>query len=267
MADNRDLVDLSELEREFELEMEGDLVSEPESEFEEGLPAEYGDNLESETGDDSETDDTTRTYAERFYELSQRGYESEYEMEGDVSQLVNEMEQEFFFGGLAKRLRKAGRGLLKKGLRYAAGKIPALQALQGLTQLTRGNLKGMLGSLAKAGLASAIPGGAVALPALKALGFEASEDPEANREAWQNYAEVSREAFEQLSDTLHENADQPMEASRLASTAFQTALKNVQSRLGATGRGTMIGYGRPVAGQRIPVIRLRRGERVIIRAV
>jgi len=278
MAGNRDLVDLSELEREFELEMEGDPSLESDSEFEDGLSTEFEAGLEADAAEEFETDGASGPYAERFYELSQRGYESEYEMEGDVSEIVNEMEQEFFFGGLGKRLRKAGRGLLKKGLRYAAGKVPALQALKGLTQLARGNLKGMLGSLAKAGLASAVPGGAVALPALKALGFEASEDPEVNREAWQNYAEVSREAFEVLADSLHENADQPMEASRLASTAFQTALRNVQSRIGATGTGAGLGYGRPAggtvighgspqAGGRIPVIRLRRGERVIIRAI
>ena len=277
MAGNRDLADLSELEREFELEMEGDPDGAQESEFEDTLETEYADEFESELYGEAESADASQSFAERFYELSQRGYESEFEMEGDVSQLVNEMEQEFFFGGLKKRLRKAARGLIRKGLKFAAGKIPALQALQGLTQLSRGNLKGMLGSLAKAGLASAIPGGAVALPALKAIGFEASEDPAANREAWRNYAEVAREAFEHLGDSLHENADQPMEASRLATTAFQTALRNVQSQVGSlvpggglgSGRqvsGANVAYGRPAPG-RVPVIRLRRGEQVIIRAI
>ena len=56
-------------------------------------------------------------YAERFYELSEREYESELEVDEEVNGLLNEMERDFFFGGLKKRLKKAGKGLLKKGLK------------------------------------------------------------------------------------------------------------------------------------------------------
>lgn len=250
----RDTADLSQLEREFELEMDEDSSGELELEFE----ADEGE-LDEEAGSSAyETDEATETFAGRFYELSQGSYESEFELDEDVNRLVAEMEHEFFFKGLGRRLRRAGKGLLKKAVKAAAGSIPAVKALQSVTQLARGNLRGMLGSLAKAGLASAIPGGAVALPALKALGFEA-EEPEANREAWRNYGEVSREAFQYLAENLHEHADAPAEASRLATAALQAGLRKGQTR--PRGRSFRRHAG-PSAGTR--VIRLRRGDRLII---
>jgi hypothetical protein len=254
MAQSRYDADLSELEQEFELEMEDDSAGE--LEFEDDTAGELDDPAgELELGDGVES------FAERFYELGQGSYESEYELDEGVNELVTQMEHEFFFGSLKKRLKSAGKGLLKKGLKMAAGAIPGGNVLKALTQLSRGNLKGLLGSLAKAGLASAIPGGAVALPALKALGFEA-DDPDGNREAWTNYAEVSREAFEYLAENLNENADSPLEASRLATTAFQTALK----RAPGVGRARMRpGGGLP--GRRARVIHLRRGERIVIKAI
>jgi cell division protein FtsL len=86
-------------------------------------------------------------------------------------------------------------------------------------------LKGTLGTLAKAGLKEVRAGGAV-LPVLGALGFEAGEQ---NREAWQSFANVCKESFDYLARNLNENADDPLEASRLASEAFSTALKKVKS--------------------------------------
>jgi hypothetical protein len=86
-------------------------------------------------------------------------------------------------------------------------------------------LKGTLGTLAKAGLKEVRAGGAV-LPVLGALGFEAGEQ---NREAWQNFTNVCKESFDYLARNLNEKADDPLEASRLASEAFSTALKKVES--------------------------------------
>ena len=237
MAQGRYDADLSELEQEFELEMEDDSAGE----------LEYEDDTAGELDDPAgelELGDGVESFAERFYELGQGSYESEYELDDGVNELVTQMENEFFFGSLKKRLKSAGKGLLKKGLKYAAGAIPGGQVLKALTQLSRGNLKGLLGSLAKSGLAAAIPGGAVALPALKALGFEA-DDPDGNREAWRNYAEVSREAFEYLAENLNENADSPLEASRLATTAFQTAENGASPARCSTTSGV-----RPAAGCR-----------------
>lgn len=223
--------DLSELEQEFELEMD-DLEYEDESSLDEELGDEElegaGDYEEDLQQEFETTDEENTDYGERFYELAQREYESESEVDREIDGLLNEMEQDFFFGGVKKFLKGKAKGLIKKGLKFAAGKIPALQALQGITQLTRGNLKGLLASLAKAGLA-AHPAGAAALPALKALGFEASEDSEANREAWDNYVEVAREAYEHLADNLNETADEPLEASRQATKAYQAALMKQRS--------------------------------------
>jgi hypothetical protein len=251
----RDTADLSQLEREFELEMDDDSAGELELEFE----SDEGELDEDRPSFEAEADDAADGFAERFYELSQGSYESEYELDQEVNRLVADMEQEFFFKGLGKRLRNAGKGLLKKAMKHAVGKFPALSALKGVTQLARGNLKGMLGSLAKAGLASAIPGGAVALPALSALGFEVDE-PEANREAWRNYGEVSREAFQHLAEHLHEQADTPTEASKLAAAALQAGLAKGQARRknGGSRRRRNGGSGDT------RVIRLRRGERLIV---
>ena len=231
--------DMSDVEREFELEMEEEPTEdrELEREFEE---------IEEESADD---------YAERFHELSQRQFEAESEVDDAVNGLLNEMERDFFFKGLRKKLKKAGKGLLKKGLKLAKG-LPAFQAVKGITQLARGDLKGLLGSLAKAGLGaaiSAVPGGAAILPALKALGFEAAEDdPEANKEAWRNFVGVSREAFDSLAQNLHEQADDPLEASRLATRAFQEALEKGRARVG----------GLRTVDKATRIVRVRKGETV-----
>ena len=254
MVRNLEDTDLSELERELELEMDDEYELGEDSETDEELEYEEDSELELEA-DEGEYGGGSGDYAERFFELSEKGYESESEADEEVNGLLNEMERDFFWGGLKKRLKRAGKGLLKKGLKYAAGQFPALSAFKGLTQLARGNLKGMLGSLAKAGLLSAIPGAGAALPALKALGFDPTGDSEANRDAWNNYVEVSREAFEYLADNLHETADNPLQASKLASNAFQAAVKKVQSS-GFLGRG--FSTGRPVVRDH-----RRRGRRVI----
>ena len=80
------------------------------------------------------------------------------------------------------------------------------------------------------------------------------------REAWDNFVEVSREAYQNLAQNLHENADNPLEASRLANNAFQTAVKKVQSRVQATRSPRGAG-----AGRRRRVIYLGPDEELVIR--
>src|SRR5215212_2848806 len=105
MAQDRYDADLSGLEQEFELEMEDDSSGE----------LELGDDSElDDSAGELETGDGTEGYAERFYELGQGSYESEYELDQGVNELVGQMENEFFFG--YKRLRNAAKGLVKKGL-------------------------------------------------------------------------------------------------------------------------------------------------------
>ncbi|MGA9769547.1 MAG: hypothetical protein WBV94_10935 [Blastocatellia bacterium] len=274
MPKNFNDLDMSELEREFELEMEDDHESlnsdELEAEFEglEGYES-YEPELEFEESDHEGGD-----YADRFYELSQRGYESESQMDEELDSILNEMEQEYFFGGLKKALKKR-----LPGIKNLIGKIktfaPALglSGLTGITGLAQKILKdGSLKGLAKAGLTAAIgtnPMGAAALTALKGLGFEASEDSEANRDAWNNYVDVAREAFESLAENVNERSDEPLEASRQATAAFQTALHKVRARVPHARHGRGIyraGQAGFPAGQkrRARVIRVRRGERIII---
>jgi len=241
---------MSQLEREVELEMDendGD-----------SLGREFA-NLEATDDDDEiDSDDDTRTeLAARFTELSSRSFESEPAVDEGLSELLGEMEREYFFGNLKKKLKKAGMGLLKKGLKLAKG-LPGGQAIQAITQLARGDLKGLLGALAKAGISAAaasVPGGAVALPALQALGFEATEEPEENQEAWQRFVDVSREAFDHLARNLHESADDPVEAAQLAAEAYQAGLQRVVGS--AKGRRNGAGTRR---------IRLRPGETLTIQS-
>ncbi len=255
---------MSELEREFELEMERDEGAAIEQELEADWEAQPGEETE-ETDAEWEREPTDPgSYAERFYELSQREFESESELDEEVRNIVNEMERDFFWKNWKSRLKKVGGSLLKKGLGHLASKTPVFKGLQAVTQLTRGNLKGALGSLAKAGLTTALgatPAGAVALPALKAIGFESSPYPERNREAWDNYVEVAREAFDNLGRNINEAAVDPVEASRLASNAFQTAVQKVQHAV----RGT--GEGRAARQRRTMTIRVKRGDRIVIEGI
>jgi hypothetical protein len=214
--------DMSDIEREFEEEMRKEELPEEsrlpeETEFE----REYDKEMK---GEELPEEKKLDPFAERFYELSNRTFKTEAELDNAVNGILNEIEREYFFKDLLKKTKKAGKFLLKKGLKTFKG-VPAFQAAKGITQLARGSLKGTLGTLAKAGLKEVRAGGAV-LPVLGALGFEAGEQ---NREAWQSFANVCKESFDYLARNLNENADDPLEASRLASEAFSAALKKVKS--------------------------------------
>lgn len=261
MSKDVDDKDMSELEKEFELEME----EEPEGkEFEEPdekeIEEEFEKLTELEEEPSAEFEDIegeANDYAERFYELSTRKYESEFEVDDEINKLLYEMERDFFFKKLWRKLKPVGKFLLKKGLKLAAG-LPAFKAVKGITQLARGDLKGALGTLAKAGLSGAvsmIPGGAAILPGLQALGFEATEDQDVNRQAWRNYVSVAKEAYDYLGRNLSENADDPIVANRLANEAFQSALKSVSSQIIPARAGV----------KKIKTIPVRKGDRIIIR--
>lgn len=276
---------MSELEREFEFEMDepgergpGALEADFEALFEADEPAqEYAYEFEGAPDEGDEEfealDDSVSEYAERFFELSQREFESESEVDSAINGLLTEMEPEYFFGTIKKAFSKARGairqvsrspigGLIRKGIAAAGGQIPAFAALKGITSLARGDLRGLLAQLAKSGLGAALPGAGVVLPtAMKAMGFEAGVDPEENREAWNTYVQVSREAYEHLANNLTERADDPLEASRLASAAFQQALRSTarpqerQPRSVGPRGGRRVVYVRP--GDEL-VIRVRR---------
>lgn len=256
---------MSDLEREFELEMEG---NEGESGQDEELESDWeaqGDEEADEKADKEWENEPVETggYAERFYELSQREFESESELDNEVRGIVNEMERDFFFGKW-KNWRNRFKRMLKAGVGQLAGQIPGFKAIQALTKAGREALKGNLSSAVTSAIAaglSAHPAGAAALPALKALGFEATGDSESNREAWNNYVEVAREAFDYLGRNLDERTADPLEASRMASNAFQSAVRKVQARVGSREVQVRDHRGRTMT------IKVRKGERIIIEGI
>lgn len=268
MARDFDESGLSELEGEYELEMddsEFELESDSAYEFgdSEYEGSDYEDKLDGEYESDYEyesQDSETSQYADRLYELSQGEFESESELDQEVNGILNEMEQDFFWGAAKKFLKKRGAGLLRKAGKFALSKLPAGHALSGLSQLARGNLKGALAGLAKTALSSH-PALAAAMPALNALGFEASEDGEANREAWNNYTEVAREAYENLAANINPRAANPVVASDMAKKALQSALVNARGRVGG-GYRAMAGGRRPRGRKR--VVHLAPGEYLVV---
>jgi hypothetical protein len=282
--------DVSDLEREYELELESpDGGDDMEREFEaldddredddredddrEDDDREADDDREDDDredddreadddreDDDREYEDDPRSYAERFHALSRREFESEAEAEDSIRDILGEMERNYFFGSLLKRAKKAVGGLAKKGLRFALDRVkqlPVFQAVKGMTQLLRGNLGDTLMRIAKAGLLSAIPGAGVALPALQALGFGGGGGG-GDKEAWRQFSELAREAYEQAAERVDEDVDDPLTASSVAHEALKRAMGRV--------------YRRPHGGVRTRSHRRRRrvvyvlpGESLIVR--
>jgi hypothetical protein len=273
---------MSDLEREFELDMESeppeeeafetDLDQELEAELEEEYAEEEGpEELDQEFEVLAETleqdqDPREMEFAERFYELGQRQFESEFEVERELAEVLDDMEREYFFGRLVRGIKRVGksrlvRGLVRKGLRFAQQRFPALKAI---TQLARGNLKGALLPLAKTALGTVVPGGPAALGVLRGLGFETAEDAAQNRAGWQNYTRMAREAYEHMADNMTMRVDEPREASRLAMSAFQQALSQAQQRAQALASQAGLSTGARRRGGRVIRVRLRPGQRLLV---
>ena len=216
--------DTSDLEREFEEELKKE--KRPEESLlpeEEEFEKEYAEEIQEELPQKKELD----PYAEKFYALSTKKIKTEAELNNAVNKILNEIEHDYFFKGLVQKTTKGGKLLLQKGLKTFKG-IPAFQAANAITQMVRGNLKVTFGTLAKTALKGMQAG--TTSPTLKTLGFEAgNEETEQNREAWQNFTNVCKESFDYLARNLNENADDPLEASKLSSEAFSAAVKKVES--------------------------------------
>ena len=268
---------LSELEAEYELEMDTELENEDEfesdyeyeNETDEGEYEDSGDYESDyeldEEGEYEVSDSENSSFAERLYELSQMELESESDLDQEMEAIVDNMAEHFSF----RKLKKFGKGFLKSRLgKLAMSGIPGAAAIKGVSQLLKGDLKG----LAKSAM-SLHPGLAMAMPALNALGFEA-DDPDANREAWDNYVEVAQEAFENAAANLNATAADPMVAHDLAKNAFRKAVRNVSARVSAGRRPGFRGARgvavRPIAGSsgrprgRKRVVHLRPGEYLVV---
>lgn len=264
--------DMSELEREFELEMEGEpadagelessfeSLDDQEAAFEAESEDETAQELEFEA-DDSEYEDAPSGYAERFFELSQREFESESERDAAVQELMRDMEADYFLG----RLIKKGAGIVRK-VKQAAQKGGGFGLLKSVAQQLAGPLSGNLGALAKAAL-SAYPGGAALLPLLNTLGFDKAQgpeaSPEANKEAWDNFVSFSREAYDHLAENVTEReVRDPAAAAQRAAQALVAARQAAWRRAqvpGQAGVGVRAGHGRR------PVYRVRVSRRAIAR--
>jgi hypothetical protein len=287
MAMNRDYSGTSSLEREIELEMDEELEAANEEtrlEDSEAGDEEYEDVLEldeelesdEEAGLDEEldeelegSDDHESQYVDRFMEIAAREFESESEVDQAMNETLNDVASEYLFGSIWKKAKKFGKrlaknkivgSLVKKGLSVASGQFPALKAAM---QLAKGNLQGALLNLGKQALGTVVPGSTAALGALSSLGITPGGEGEAERESWENYVQLSREAFEHLANNVTPTANQPVEANRLAANAFQHAVKRAQSR---TGGGVRHGAGRRVGRStgRVVHYQLRPGEKIVI---
>jgi hypothetical protein len=254
---------LSDLEKQFELEMED--YNEPSGEAEENdLQREFELEMEDYNEPSGEAEDyepsgeaedpAINDLGQKFFELSQQQFTSENEVDSALNGLLNEVERQFFFKklikkGLGKKLLKLGGNLVKR--------LPAFQGLKAITQLARGDLKGLVGSLAKSGLASAIPGGAAILPAIQSIGLsETAEDLENNPDLWQNFVRLSENAYDNLANNLNEySMKNPVYASRVATQAFQDAAATVKKKAKGSRYPAKKKYS--LSAQRGDVIHLR----------
>jgi hypothetical protein len=283
--------DLSELEREFESDMSDELEIDTSGEFESDEELESEGDFESEgdyeLDDESELDEELDSesemeyeqldgqaseYGERFFELGEREYESPGSMDTALHEVLDEMGREYFLGRAWRNLKKRAPGLSKlvnQGLKLASSaglKIPALGALKNMSGLAQSILQGNLAGIGKNALGAlmkAHPGLAAAQPFLSGLGFESTEDPAARRRGWHNFAEVARESYETLADTLNETAHRPAQAARLANNALQKALQASRQRPVVHAAGAVAGVRRGGKGK-VRVVRLRPGQRLIV---
>lgn len=266
MSINQSYADLSEIEQEIDMLSQGNEIDRdaedmtyefefeedernPEFEFEEderNSEFEFEDETESES-------DYSNPFAERFYELSLSEFEDSV-LDGKINEILDEMEREYFWGGL-KKLVKKGFNIVKKVGSNVLKASPIGQGLKAFTQLAKGNLKGLLGQLAKTALTSFVPGGAAIGPLLSALGFKETEFPEENREAWNNYTDIVKNSYEYLAANLDHNSNNPVNASNLAHRAFTNGLRSVQ------GRNYLQSKSRR---GKIRKVRLGRGQKLLI---
>lgn len=302
MAIKHDYTGMSDLERDIELEMDDELdlaqegddgfgadqeggedeafealdadeeAADQEADDEGGFLEEVGDDSESEIEADARGRD--QEYVEQLMELASRTYESESEVDQALNETLDGLAQERLFGAFKKgwrALKNKGvlRALAKRGLSLASGQFPALKAA---LSLAKGDLKSTLVNLGKQAITAALPGSGAALGALNSLGFTASESPEENREAWENYVQMSGEAFEHLAANITPKADQPLEANRLAANAFQHAMKRAQQRTMSSrprpsnGLGAR-GVARGVGSGRVARITVKPGQIIVLRNV
>jgi len=160
---------------------------------------------------------------ERFFELAQYEFESEYELDNALGGILEEMEREYFL-----------KGLLKNPLvNIAAGFIPggstALGLAKGVSKISDQfpkNLKKKLGGLAKTGIRSLTPGATgMASRFAKRLGLHPETTEQAARNAFQKIENGIQRSFEYAAHYFGDHVADPEEADRLVHRAFEAGMQ------------------------------------------
>jgi hypothetical protein len=262
--------DISDLEAQYELEADDD------SELEEGSDEELEQEEDEEYEDDAEGElDAGQTYAERFAELATREYESDEELESGLRDILGEMEQQYFLSGLVGKglsfAQKMAKKAASKGLKFAANrlkKLPVAKMLKSATGLLGKNLTDSLMRIAQ----SAIPGGAIGIPALQALGIipgggaASSEDAAGaagDSETWERFAEFAQEVYETAADHANETSLNPLAAMQQAKAAIDTVARQNLGGIASAATSTVSRFAPQGRGGR-RVIRVRPGTSVVI---
>lgn len=257
-------------DQEFELEGDEEATQDQEADEENGFLQEAGDDSEFEIEADTRVRD--QEYVEKLMEIAGRTYESEFEVDQALNETLDGLAQERLFGGLKKawtklKSNKVLGALAKKGLSFASGQIPGLKAALALAQ---GDLSSTIKNLGGDVMKTLVPGSGPVLGALKSLGFMQSENPEDNREAWENYVQMAGEAFEHLAANITPKVDHPVEANRLAANAFQHAMRRAEQRTMARGHRPMNGQARGMmrhggGHRRVARITVKPGQIVVLK--
>jgi hypothetical protein len=214
----------SELEREFELEMEDttrfdEAGEDPALEFDETPDQELSPN---------------ESLAERLAGLASKEFESEFELDEQVNQAFDDVQEQFLGKALrrvGRRFMKAAPGLLKRvgGLNGLKGLLPVDLLKKSLAAAAKGV---MASNPALAALAPAIA------PTLKSLGIGEAEYGEPSDEVWQNFETLTERAYEYLVENLSEEAAQPLAAIQLAGKSLQHGINSGRSAAARASGGS-----------------------------
>lgn len=248
---------MSELEREFELEMDDasypgtdheleaeleHLMAEGDEEYEyeeDGAAGEYKyeyeeDGLQSgyEYEEDVEEGESSgqdfRPYGERLFELSQREFESESEMDDALGGIFDDMEREYFFRKAASFLKSnpIAKSFINKAVDAAAGFIPggrvALDAIRTMGKPLLQGIRNNWSGAVKAGVNALAPGSLrMAGNFAGRLGLRPGNGALATREAFGRIAKGIQRSYEFAAEHFDGRAGDPLVASRLANRAFE----------------------------------------------
>jgi hypothetical protein len=217
---------LSEFEREFELDDELENTSgfdgfadesayadsEAEYEYDEEEDMEYGNeeySEESEFEDEMESWDRSneQAYANRLYEAMTNGIDNEFEMEQAIDRVLYEMEQDFFFKKFkklgSKFLQTAGGRLVQKLAKNSPWGIVA----SGLSKVARGDIQGAIkgvinNDLVKQAVSMMPGGGAIAKGMDVANQLMEGETPGVSKASAQKAVDLAKKSYSHLAKNM-----------------------------------------------------------------